>query len=294
MLKTAGTQITSLESIHPIDVSLVRHGANLQKRFSVTKSIREETQMSDNEILNAVLDTEQDGEKQVDEILKAAGCDDEKVKAAAKAMYRLGAAYKKEMPKGLLAHLKKISGMEPDDEDEEGDTEEKGKMKKAAVEFETVIKAQNDQIDVLKKSLKQVTDNAELLSWTAKAEKELRHYPGKTFSEMGAMLKAIAEVDAKQSQAMFDTMKVASDAMAKAIVPASDLAMKAEQPNSAFGKLQAFANGLVEKSASDAKPMTPAAAFVRAVEMKPELYEAYLNEHPAQLYGSPNGEAHKE
>ena len=87
MSKTAGTPITSLEQIHPVDVSLVRHGANLKKRFSVTKSIHEET-MSDNDILNAVLDTAQDGEDQVDEILKAAKCDDEKVKAAAKAMFR--------------------------------------------------------------------------------------------------------------------------------------------------------------------------------------------------------------
>ena len=179
-----------------------------------------------------------------------------------------------------------------DEEDEDGDGkdgEEKGKMKKAAAEFESVIKAQNDQIDVLKKSLKQVTDNAELTAWTAKAEKELSHYPGKTFAEMGQMLKSIADIDAKQAQAMFESMKIASDAMSKAIAPAAGIAAKGEQPDSAFGKLQAFANGLVEKSAADTKPMTPSQAFVRAIEMKPELYEAYLNEHPAQLYGSPNG-----
>lgn len=169
-------------------------------------------------------------------------------------------------------------------------------VEKAADEKPDVIdeakKAQDDALDTIrneneeiKKQLKAERDLRLEAEWTAKAENDLSHFPGKTSAELGKILKSLADVDPKLADEQFESMKAASD-----MIKSSAL-LKAEgstnpvsddtSDESAFGKMKAIANGIVEKSDLE---MTPEKAFAKILKSAKgaELYNKYLDEHPAQ------------
>jgi len=268
-------QLTELTELQALEVSLVDAGANLKKRFPVFKKEKN----MDAEILKAVLETEVDEEAKLSEWLEKAKLSD-KGQAAVKSVLRMLSAYKDELPKDVLDALASTVGYPA--------PKEKQVKKDFSPEVEEVLKAQTSEIDALKtrndeitKALKTETDKRELVEWTQKAERELSHYPGKSTKEIGTMLKALHDKDPELAKQQFEIMKSASDAFAASpILQEAGRNTISENRGGAWEQIEKMADGFVEKS-GDMK-ITKEKAIRKVLELRPDLYNQYLDEHPAQ------------
>lgn len=218
-------KITELTELKALEVSLVDAGANKKKRFPIFKQ-----ELDMDEILKAVLETEVDEEAKLGEWLEKAKLSD-KGKAAVTSVLRMLSAYKDELPKDVLDALAATVGYdkakakkeEPKKEEDEEMTEEKKEVKKEEMDPEVaaVMKAQATEMEALKaqneqitKALRAETDARKLMEWTAKAEQELSHYPGKSAKELGLMLKTAEDKDPEFAKQQFEVLKSASVAFA--------------------------------------------------------------------------------
>jgi hypothetical protein len=281
--------LTALSELKAAEVSLVKRGANKKKRFPIFK----EDQMVEEEILKAVLETEAEGEESLIELLTVEKASDKGV-SAAKSALRILQAFKDEMPEGVLNALAKVAGMEKAQdkpkEEEEMKKEEEVKKEELPEEAQAIFKAQEEQIKALKeqndlviKQLREEKDQRELEAWISKAETELTHFPGKSFEEMGKLLKSLHDVNPETAKEQFETMKAASDAL-----KTSDVFKEAGKragvtvKKSAWEKIEELAKGLVEKSNDVNFDLEVAIAKVMDSPRGAELYNEYLDEHPQQ------------
>lgn len=257
------------------------------------------------EILKAVLETEVDEESQLDEWIKKEKLSDKGI-AAVKAALRTLTAYKDELPKDVLEKLAKAGGFpspnkkakQEEEEkkpnpfakpEEEEEMKKKVKKEELAPEIQTIMKAQDDQIEVLKaqnvavqKALSDERDERELASWIKKAEEKLEHVPGKTADELGLSLQKLAKVDPELAKEQFDQLKIVSKG-----IEDSNLFHEVGGSNSktiagsSLDQIITMADGIVEKSGAE---LTREQAVVRILKTAKgaELYEAYLKENPAQ------------
>jgi hypothetical protein len=317
-------ELTALTGLKAAEVSLVTRGANRKKRFPIFKT---EESMDMQEILKAVLETETDGEAELDAVLKEAKVSD-KGQGAAKGALRILQAFKDEMPKDVLAKLASIAGYtekakKPEDEmmngkdkmktkkkgeseedDEYGYPDATSKKVKKGLEslpedvrkdVEGLFKAQTDELEALRKqndevqkSLKAERDARELESWVEKAKTELSHFPGQSAEEMGKTLKGLADINPELAKKQFEQMKAASAAIKKS-------SMFSEggiptNPNMGGGGGSAWDQ--ITKMADGIveksdKPMSREKAMAQVMKNHPDLYQRYLSEHPQQL--SPAG-----
>ncbi len=290
--------LTALSDLQAAEVSLVKRGANQKKRFPMFK----EEQMADDqqEILKAVLETESEGEKELVEYLQVEKASDKGV-SAAKSALRILQAFKDEMPGQILAQLAKIAGLEkaqdekPEDEEDEEMTEKKVKkteevQPEVSEEAQKIFKAQAEQIEALQKQNEEVTkalteekDKRELEAWIAKAENELSHYPGKSFEDMGKLLKSLSDANPEMAKEQFDNMKTASDALKESEIFKEIGGRSASKDSkSAWAEIERLADGLVEKSSDINYTKEDAVSKVLETERGSKLYQKYLDENPQQ------------
>lgn len=205
------------------------------------------------EILKAVLETEVDGEKEIDALKLS-----EKGTAAAKGILRIQKAFADELPKA-------------------GESKPEPVM---APEVEAIFKAQKSELEAVRKSLQVETDKRLMSEWVEKTKSDLSHYPGKSTEEIAKMLKDLNDINPDMAAMQFESMKAASAAIKGGVVLKSVGSRGKENEVTAMAQLEAVAAGLVEKS-TDSK-MTKEQAFKRAVELRPELYAQYLDENSKQ------------
>jgi phage-related protein len=279
-------QLTALPELEVAEISTVKRGANKKSRFPITKE-----EGMDQEILKAVLETEAENEKELDELLAVAKASD-KGASAAKSALRILQAFKDEMPESVMNALQKVAGIGPKEkakketDEEEEVMETKVKKEEEAPEVEdkaqVILKAQADQIAALTKQLEDQKDQRELETWIAKAEKDLSHFPGMSFEEMGKQLKSLSDIGPEVAQKQFDSMKAASDALKESAIFKEAGKKNTNDPGDAWSQIVKLADGLVEKSDDVNFTQAQAMAKVLETERGSKLYTDYLDQNPAQ------------
>lgn len=318
-------QLTSLEDPQWSELSLVKRGANKKKRFPITKGaemitleevlktvlegeIESETELE--EIFKAAKVSEKGVaaakgalrllEAFKDELpagivaklakiagMKAEGEEEEKKPGfmfpdkANKAEFD---AWLEAMPEDL----KKSFTIEDEPEEENMDT------KNLPDEVQAILKEREDELSELKtknekieKELAEAKDKRELAEWTAKAEKDCSHYPGKSVEEMGQMLKSLNDADPELAKAQFESMKQASEALKSSVLLKESGAGGAQAGGGdAWSQIEKLADGLVEKSGDLDFTKEKAINTVLESDRGQALYKQYLEENPHQYRGA--------
>jgi hypothetical protein len=186
--------------------------------------------------------------------------------------------------------------MDEEEDTEEDDEEEikggKKAMKKSAeipAELQAVMKAQSEQLELLQKQLKEEKNIRDLNDWQIKVEKNLSHFPGKSYSEMAKILKDLNDLNPTMAQTQFEQMKAASDALKSSEMFGASRSSNNRNSvvkvggGSAWDQIETLTRDFVQKS-NDIK-LTHAAAMdeVLKSDKGKELYSQYLDENPAQL-----------
>lgn len=286
--------LTALTGLKAAEVSLVKRGANLKKRFPVFKE-KGEGQMD--EILKTVLESETDNEAALMEFMKAAKIS-EKGMSAARGALRILNAFKEEIPADVIAKLEDLAGYKKPDGKYPEPTDKKKPVAKSAdddgnkpelpPEVQAILKRQEDELSAVKKeaadnaaALKAERDARELQSWTEKARSELSHFPGKSAEEMGKVLKSLHDVNPELAKSQFEQMKTASETIKKSALLAEAGAAVPGASGSAWDQIEKMANAMVEKS--EDPRMNKARAISDVMKARPDLYQRYLEEHPDQV-----------
>lgn len=290
-------ELTALTGLKAAEVSLVKRGANLKKRFPVFKE-KGEGQMD--EIIKTVLESETDNEAALLEFMKAAKIS-EKGMSAARGALRILNAFKEEIPADVIAKLEDLAGYkkpdgykypEPTDKKKKEaackSADDDGNKPELPPEVQAILKRQEDELAAVKKeaadnaaALKAERDARELQSWTEKARSDLSHFPGKSAEDLGKVLKSLHDINPELAKEQFDQMKVASETIKKSALLAEAGAAIPGASGSAWDQIEKMANAMVEKS--EDPRMNKARAISEVMKARPDLYQRYLEEHPDQV-----------
>jgi len=283
--------LTSLTGLKAAEVSLVKRGANLKKRFPVYKM--EEEKMD--EIIKTVLESETDNEAALIDFMKAAKIS-EKGMTAARGALRILNAFKEEIPNDLIRKLEDLAGYEKPDDGKYPEPEKKsvkkaddGNKPELPPEVQAILKQQNDELTAVKKqaeesaaALKTERDERELQGWVEKARNELSHFPGKSAEDLGRVLKALHDVNPDLAKEQFEQMKTASETIKKSalISEAGTFGSAGNGAGSAWDQIQKMADSMILKS--EDPRFSKEKALAKVMELRPDLYQRYLDEHPQQ------------
>jgi len=259
------------------------------------------------EVLKSVMETEVDGEAQLDEVFKADKVSKKGLEAIRGAL-RILNGFKEEMPKDVMSKLAGLAGYAPPGKDEYPKPKEdemdknKGKVNKAdelppevKAILDPIMKAQNDQITALKEqiaksdeALTKERDQHALEAWIKKCEQELSFYPGKSSEDLGKMLHVLAKQDGKLAEEQFNSMKQASATIEKSAL-LTDVGLKQGDTTrtgvtngTAWDAICKLADGIVEKSEKNVSRHAAVSQVLKS-EKGRQLYAQYLEEHPAQI-----------
>lgn len=274
--------VTMLGSLYTAELSLVRRGAN-NRRFAVTKGM----DMEFNEVLQSVLATEAEGEDKLVATLKSSGMDEDGV-AAAVAQYRLQHGFKDKVSKDAFAVVAKAAGYETVKKAEPPAPPAGSKPVGMPPEMEAVWKSQQDAIasanersDKLERQLEAVQKDARRKDYVAKCQREFAHVPGMTAEQMAEMLLQAEAVGKEFAENLEKQWTATAEAVKKsALLRSGGVTGASPSGGSAWGKMEAMAKELVQKSAGE---LTSAKAMDQVMSSNPDLYQAYLQENPAQL-----------
>jgi hypothetical protein len=296
-----GQNLTMLTDLETKEVSLVDKGANRKKRFPITKA---EGFLMDEKIIEAVLKTEVDEEKNLPELLEKAKLSPKGVMAV-KAALRILSGFKEELPSNIMGVLSGLSGggtptteakeqPKPTDKKDMKEMDDKEikkaldsipvEVKKHYEEIEKANKANEEKIEVLKtqnediaKALQEEKDKRELAVWVSKAEKELGFVPDKSAQELGESLKKMADKDPALAEELFKNWQTVSKSLEK-----SEIFQEAGSQGASDG-VDAWSK--IEKAAAKAYPnearYSAINKFLDTDEGK-DLYSLYNIENPAQ------------
>jgi hypothetical protein len=310
-------EIKRMSNIVTHEVSLVRRAAN-KKRFAVTKSDRSNTM---DPMIEAVASTVAEGEEQFIATMKAKGIVDAKKLAALVANYRItknfsdlvteeeleevqkAAGYKKAAKKlhKIAEDMKKTAdGMMDEDEEDEDDMYKGKKTKKSDGELDlsVIVEAVAGKLaetfkvreaEMVKKHDQLAGIVGELLSedrkqyFTAKAAKDLRRVPAGT-EEIAMTLKSAYDADPKLGESIENLLLRVNEALVSSPVLKSfgSTGARAGGSGDAWGKIQALAGQMVQKSGDAKFTSEKAVALVLKTEEGRRLYDEYLHENPAQ------------
>jgi len=173
--------------------------------------------------------------------------------------------------------------------------------------LEALLKSQQEgfkaQLDALQKQAKDAADAQLLKDWVQKAKEDLKFVPGKSAQELGQLLfDTQSKVSKEAAEAHFAVLKASSTALEKSALftPTGARPNGATSPDGngtdALSQIAKSAQVLLEKSdilKTETREMEglngkvkteiqKAMAVQKALELQPELYDAYLREHPAQ------------
>lgn len=296
--------LTSLSELEAREVSLVKRGANKKRRFPIHKR---ESQMDPEmiEIIKSLLEEEIEDEAKLVEFIEKQKLGDKQANAL-KAAMRILNAYKEDgtikkimdaMSKATNPFPPKKPEPEPekadkadddgDDDADDPDTDPEEtdvaddkipesvqkQLDDANARAEKIEKANED----LKKEVQAETLKRRFTEMIAKCEKLYAHVPGLSIEEQAKMLLVLDD----KARELLEKQWAATE---EAIVKSALLHSHGTGGGDALGgnaheKLLAIAKGYVEKSDGS---LTDAAAYTRAVEENPDIYQEYLAEHPKQ------------
>jgi hypothetical protein len=314
-LKAQG-DAAALTELDTIEVSLVTRGAN-GKTVAFTKAAEQpNTDPQFVEVLKSLVESgEIDGAEAVETIVKdtklsSKGAD------ALRAALKIVSAFRDEagMP-AAFAQVVKMScspttekdstpgaSDEPDGEDDEDAEVPQNKKRSAKMadaqaasnppqkaELPAEVRAQVDalqkahadaqkQISDLQSVLKAERDERVTKEFVTKAEKDFAHVPGKSAQEIGAMLKTLNDIDPKLAATQMELLAAIDATISKSAAFREVGIASSTGADDAYVELQKVA---VDLQKSD-PALTRAKALVKAQETRPELYQAYLNQNPAQ------------
>lgn len=277
--------INVLTDVETKEVSLVKRGAN-RKVIALSKS---ESDMDN--ILEAVLGTEAEGEAKVLETFKNAGLS-EKGMEAATGLYRLLTAFKDELNGEGVGSVIKAAGFEaPTKKDEGTPTPEptsKGmdlnKMDPAVrQQVEAIFKSNKEAIEKAEKLEKALNDERELRvvkEWTEKAETQFSHIPAKA-SELAVIMKSLHTVDGELAKKVEELLSTVNETVKKSELLVSKGRAHMPSFGGAWDEIVTKAKDIMAKSSEKVTQAKAIDMFLATPEGK-ELYQQYLIENPAQ------------
>lgn len=270
--------IKMLSDIETKEVSLVKRGAN-KKRFALTKS--EKTNMQ--EILEAVLNTEAENEKEVIELFKTAGAVDKGLEAST-GLYRLLTSFKDELQGEVVESVLKSAGFEVKKEEPVKKTEKKVDLNGLDPEVRELIqkseKANKEAIEKAEKLEKQLAEERDLRivkEWTEKSDMLFSHIPAKS-SELATLFKSF---DGETASKVETILKDANELIKNSEVLINKGKTYELKHGGAWDEIVAKANEIVQKSSEPVGQAKAIDMFLATPEGK-VLYEQYLNENQAQ------------
>lgn len=303
--------ITMLSGLTTAELTLCKRGIN-ERRFAVFKS---GGFSMDPEVLQAILNTPAEGEKEFVGVLKSQGVTDEEKVNAAVASYRVQKGLKDLVDDKTMASVAKAAGYEKSDKavtPNEGKDDKKpdatsgkvdpkakqgqGPVKKSLdlskldddsrQQIEAVFKSHDSMIartSALEEVVKSMRADAAEKEYVAKAAKEYGHLPLEE-RQLGLMLKSAHDMNPDFAKG-FETLLGRMDEMvAKSAMLTTMGAVRKANEGGAWAKIDGLAKGMVQKSVEGGNNLSHAQAIdlVLKTEQGAELYREYLGDNPRQ------------
>lgn len=309
--------ITMLSGLQTVELTLTKRGAN-NRRFAMTKG----GIPMDPEVLQALVGTPAEGEDQFLATLKSQGVTDQDKIDAMVAQFRIQKGMKDLVSDDMLATVAKAAGYEgtakavtpnegkddkkPDatsgkvdpkakqgqgptkksldlsalDDETRGTVEAVFKshesMAAKSAEMESVVKSLTETVGALK-------DEKLETHFVAKAAKDYAHLPMPD-KDLGLMLKSAHDMSPEFAKG-FESLLGKMDELAGNSAMLTTMGAVAKGAGGgAWAKLEAMADGIVQKSVGSDNPMTKAQAmdFVLKTAEGQALYREYLGDNPKQ------------
>lgn len=301
--------ITMLSNLQTAELTLTKRGAN-DRRFAMTKG----GIPMDPEVLKNLIATPAEGEDQFLAILKSQGITDEDKVNAAVASYRMQKGMKDLVSDDVMAAVAKSAGYEgtakavtpnegkddkkPDATSGKVDPKAKagqGPVKKVdlsdlddatRVQVEAVFKsnaAMEERTATLETVVKSLQDEKVETHYVAKAAKSYSHLPlGER--QLGLMLKSANDHDPAFAKGFEELLGRMDEMVEKSNMLTVMGAVNKANDGGGWDKIQALANGIVQKSTEAGKSVSDAQAIdlVLKTAQGKALYREYLGDNPKQ------------
>ncbi len=311
--------ITMLSGLTTAELTLTKRGVN-NRRFAMTKG----GIPMDPEVLAALIGTPAEGETEFLKTLKSVGVTDQEKIDAAVAQFRIQKGMKDLVPDSVMAAVAKAAGYEgtakavtPNEGEDDkkpdatsGKVDPKAKQKDplgksadpvdlsqldptAKAKVEAIFKSHADmatksgELEAVVKSLagevQGLKDDKLEIHYVAKAAKDFSHLPLGD-QALGLMLKSAHDLNPDFAKG-FETLLGRMDEMVEKSAMLTNMgAVQKASEGDAWGKLQALANGIVQKSAEGGKEMSNSQALdlVLKSDTGKQLYREYLGDNPRQ------------
>lgn len=280
--------INMLTNLKTVELSLVRRGAN-NKRIALTK----EKEMSLNDLFETLLETEAEGESELVASLKTEKVGEEALEIA-KAHYRLQHGFKDKLAPEAFAEVAKAAGYaveKTEKREDEGDDKlpaflrdkkkkkkEEDEMKKLSPEIEELMKSQQSELEAVRKELNQERSQRVRKEFVVKCEEQYSHVPGMTAEEMGEMLQKAYGFDSAHGEMLEKQWGAMDSAVKKGALLKSTGRIGRDVEGSSASKLEGVAKGYQSTDSA----LSYEKAYLKAVTDRPDLYNEYLQENPAQ------------
>lgn len=301
--------ITMLSSLNTLELTVTKRGIN-GKRFAMTKG----GLPMEPEVLQALMSTPIEGEKDFIATLKSAGVTDQKQIDAAVASLRVQKGMKDLVPSDTMLAVAKAAGyadvakavtpnegVRDDKTDaESGKVDPKTKKKDPLGKsvnmsgmsaedrstLEQMFKSNQELVAKsaqLEETIKSMRDEQETKQYVAKAAADFDHLPMGS-EELGMMLKSAHASSSDFAKGFEKLLGTMNELVKKSSMFTSMGAVAKSQSGGAWQKIEALADGMVQKSAEGGKSLTKAQAIdvVLKSEQGAALYREYLGDNPRQ------------
>jgi hypothetical protein len=280
-------ELTSLSNWQTREISLVKRGANKKRRFPVYK---QETTMDPQmiEVLKSLLDESIEDETKLDQWIEKKKLNDKEAAAVKGAVRLLNGFSDNASIKKALDSMANLFGPEkpnpkpepPKEPAKKSDDPEPNPSPEPQAVPEAVQKALDDakkETVELKKALADETRKRERTELVAKCKELYSHVPGLSTDEQADLLLDAGEEGAKQIEKQWAATE---EAIVKSeLLRAGGTGGYDASGGDAGRKLEQLARTMVEKSTDG---LTYEAAYVKAMDQHPELYQQYMDENPKQ------------
>lgn len=227
-----------------------------------------------NEIIEAVLNTEAEGEAEM--LATLIDASEEQIELA-KAHYRLQTGFSDKVSSDLFAQISKTAYPVSEPEDAAPDAPvEDAPVEDAPVEetepseeIQKALSEKDAEIAELRKTAENLQRDALKKSYVAIVEKEFKHVVGMSVDEMADLLMDLRDV----SQDMVDRVTKTWVVGNQDLLATAGSVTKNDGVSGAFAQIEKAADELVKQ-----EKISKASAIARIAKEKPELYRAYKEE----------------
>jgi len=262
-------------NIKPVEVSSVKKGANRKKFFLIKEMMDME------QLVELLKEIQLENEEKVDTVFKELS---DKAKEAVKSVLKILVAYQDELPSDLLKRLADLLGYGypeyPAPEVKASAEEVKPEVKPEAKpeekselppELQSKLESLWKEREDLKKALDEEREKRIQKEYLEKAQ-EFRYVPDSQ-ENIANLLRALDEKVPELKDTIFKVLNSYREAVNQAGI-LKEFGNDTSIGFSAWSKVEAMANSLIEKDSTMTKPM----AIEKILKEHPELYEQYLQE----------------